>query len=110
MWIGRVVTYVKENMGAYLSIEFRVAADGDILGTVMVPKAGDSSFGAALLAGVGIGLFPDVRTAVERSARFEEPVPANHERYGRYFALYRQIHDALAPVEKRIHETFAKGK
>ncbi len=53
-----------------------------------MPKAGDSSFGAALTAGVGIGLFPDVRTAIERYVQFEESITPdleNHEKYGRYF-------------------------
>jgi xylulokinase len=80
---------------------------------VMVPKAGDSSFGAALIAGVGIGLFPDARTAVERCVQFEESIAPdleNHKKYDRYFAIYRLIHDQLAPVEKLIHETFVTGK
>jgi xylulokinase len=66
-----------------------------------------------LLAGVGIGLFPDVRMAVDRYVQCGEsitPDRENHEKYGRYFALYREIHDALAPVEKLIHETFVAGE
>ncbi len=98
--------------GAKSALWRRIVAD--VMGMpVMVPKAGDSSFGSALVAGVGIGLFPDVRTAVELCVRFAEPIspdPENHEKYGRYFTLYREIHDALAPVEKRIHETFVQGK
>ncbi len=98
--------------GAKSPLWRRIVAD--VMGMpVMVPKAGDSSFRAALLAGVGIGLFPDVRTAVERCVQFEEsitPDRENHETYGRYFAIYRKIHDALAPVEKQIHETFVTGK
>ncbi|MHB8770033.1 MAG: xylulokinase [Syntrophales bacterium] len=97
--------------GAKSPLWRRIVAD--VMGMpVMVPKAGDSSFGAALVAGVGIGLFPDVRTAVEKCVRFEEtitPDRENQERYSRYFALYQEIHDALAPVEERIHKTFVKG-
>lgn len=85
----------------------------DVMGMqVMVPRAGDASFGSALIAGVGIGLFPDLRTAAERCVRFDEPITPdgkNHEQYARFFSLYREIHDALAPVEKRIHDTFARG-
>jgi xylulokinase len=98
--------------GAKSPLWRRIVAD--VMGMpVMVPKAGDSSFGSALLAGVGIGFFPDVRTAVERCAQFEESITPdleNHEKYHRYFAIYRKIHDALAPVEKLIHETFVAGK
>ncbi|MFZ4439204.1 MAG: xylulokinase [Syntrophales bacterium] len=86
----------------------------DVMGMpVMVPKAGDASFGSALIAGVGIGLFPDARTAAEKCVQFEETITpdlGNHEKYGRYFAIYQKIHDQLAPVEKWIHETFVAGK
>jgi len=82
----------------------------DVIGMpVMVPRAGDASFGSALIAGVGIGLFPDVRTAVQRCVQYAEPIlpdPENHDRYSRYFAVYRKIHDQLAPVEKWIHDAF----
>lgn len=98
--------------GAKSPLWRRIVAD--VMGMpVMVPKAGDSSFGAALMAGVGIGLFPDVRTASERCVHLEEsitPDMENHEKYIRYFAIYQKIHDQLAPVEKWIHETFVMGK
>ena len=97
--------------GAKSPLWRRIVAD--VMGMpVMVPKAGDASFGSALIAGVGIGLFPDARTAAERCVQFEEsitPDRENHEKYGRYFAIYQKIHDQLAPVEKLIHETFVTG-
>ncbi len=86
----------------------------DVMGMpVMVPRAGDASFGAALIAGVGIGLFPDARSAAEHCVRFEEsitPDPENHETYRRYFAIYREIHDLLAPVNRLISEVTVQGK
>jgi xylulokinase len=98
--------------GAKSPLWRRIVAD--VMGMpVIVPKAGDASFGAALIAGVGIGLFPDVRTASERCVQFEEtitPDNENHEKYDRYFAIYQKIHDHLAPVEKLIHETFVLNK
>jgi xylulokinase len=98
--------------GAKSPLWRRIVAD--VMGMpVMVPKAGDASFGAALIAGVGIGLFPDARTAAERCVKFEESITPdrdNHEKYRRYFAIYQKIHDQLAPVEKLIHETFVTGK
>lgn len=84
----------------------------DVMGMpVMVPRAGDASFGAALIAAVGIGLFPDARSAAENCVRFEEsitPDPENHEKYKSYFAIYRKIHDQLAPVDRWIHEAFVQ--
>ena len=68
---------------------------------VAVPEPGDASFGACLLAGVGIGLFRDVKEAVARCLRIGrtlEPDPAAAAEYARLFARYRAVHDALAPV------------
>ena len=68
---------------------------------VSVPTPGDASFGACLLAGVGIGLFPDVRAAVAKCLHVDrtiDPDPAAAVKYDHLFTCYRRIHDALAPV------------
>ena len=68
---------------------------------VAVPEPGDASFGAALLAGVGAGVFPDVREAVARCLRIGRtvaPDPAAASAYAQLFSRYRAVHDALAPV------------
>ena len=69
--------------------------------TVSVPTPGDASFGACLLAGVGIGLFADVKDAVAKCLKLDRtisPDPSAAAKYERLFASYRAIHDALAPV------------
>jgi sugar (pentulose or hexulose) kinase len=57
-----------------------------------------SPFGAAILAGMGIGIFPDVRKSltemVQLGRRFE-PNPANHERYMRSYQVFRDIYEHL---------------
>ena len=68
---------------------------------VAVPTPGDASFGAALLAGVGTGLFADVKDAVARCLRVDrtiEPDAAAAAKYDGLFDAYRRIHAALAPV------------
>ena len=68
---------------------------------VAVPSPGDASFGAALLAGVGIGVFADVKDAVAKCLHIDrtvEPDPAAAAQYATLFNRYRAIHDALAPV------------
>jgi xylulokinase len=98
--------------GAKSPLWRRIVAD--VMGVpVMVPRSGDASFGSALIAGVGIGLFRDVRTAAERCVQFEEsiaPDAENHEKYQHYFTIYQKIHDQLAPVNRLIHEAFVPGK
>ena len=71
---------------------------------VAVPSPGDASFGAALLAGVGIGVFRDAKDAVARCLCIDrrlEPDPATAATYADLFARYRAIHDALAPIYAR---------
>ena len=68
---------------------------------VSVPQPGDASFGSCLLAGTGIGVFPDVKAAVAKCLHIDrtiEPDPAVAAQYDRLFGQYRRIHDALAPV------------
>jgi xylulokinase len=69
--------------------------------TVAVPEPGDASFGAALLAGTGAGIFPDVKAAVAKCLKISReiaPEPASAARYAELFRRYRAVHDALAPV------------
>lgn len=68
---------------------------------VAVPMPGDASFGAALLAGTGVGLFSNVKDAVARCLHINRtiaPNPTAAAAYARLFERYRAIHDALAPV------------
>ena len=68
---------------------------------VAVPTPGDASFGACLLAGVGIGAFGDVKDAVRKCLHVErtiEPDPKAALEYDHLFTCYRRIHDALQPV------------
>ena len=72
---------------------------------VSVPEPGDASFGAALLAGVGAGVFSDEREAVAKCLRISrriEPDAAAAAEYAGLFACYRRIHDALAPVYRSM--------
>ena len=69
--------------------------DGD------VPAAVDASAGAAMLAGVGIGVFRDAADAVRVCKRIERHVehdPARTERYASLFERYRLIKRTLDPL------------
>ncbi len=68
---------------------------------VAIPEPADASFGAALIAGTGIGLYPDAKAAVASClhiGRRIEPDTNQAEAYDTLFARYKAIHDALAPV------------
>ena len=68
---------------------------------VELPSPGDASFGTALLAGTGVGIYPDCRSAVRAClaiSRRIEPDPALSAKYAELFETYRAVHDALAPI------------
>jgi xylulokinase len=72
----------------------------DVLGLpVLLPRTSvGSPFGAAIVAGMGAGVFPDVRQSLLEMVHLErhfEPDPANHARYTRYYRIYRDIYQHL---------------
>jgi xylulokinase len=72
----------------------------DVLGLpVLLPRASvGSPFGAAILAGMGTGAFPDVRKSLAEMVRLDrrfEPNQANHERYTRIYQVFRDIYEHL---------------
>jgi xylulokinase len=80
----------------------------DVLGKrVLVPTNGDASFGAALLAGIGVGMFDDPADAVARCCHVvatHEPSPETHGRYSDFFGVYRDAQRALVAINHRLHD------
>ena len=80
----------------------------DVTGlTVKVPQNGDASFGAALVAAVGAGIFASPGEAVARCVRIESetvPDPDRHAFYGEVFTLYDQARRGLTEVTHQLHE------
>jgi len=78
----------------------------DVFGKkVSKPLLTDASYGSALLAGIGIGIFNDEMDAVKKCVRFEKnltPDGANHEKYDKLFKYYREIHDNLKDIYHKI--------
>jgi len=67
--------------------------------------------GAALLAGVGAGLLPDLATAAEAMVHGErtfEPDPRRCERYTELYAVYRELYPALKPSAAHLTEARAQ--
>jgi xylulokinase len=72
----------------------------DVLGRpLLLPRTSvGSPFGAAVLAGMGVGVYPDVRKSLLEMVQLErrfDPNPANHERYNRTYQVFRDIYDHL---------------
>jgi xylulokinase len=67
---------------------------------VVVPQVSEaSSLGAALLAGIGSGVYGSVDEAVERTYSVRaEYHPARHDGYEKAFGLYRDLYERIAPL------------
>jgi xylulokinase len=79
----------------------------DITGIpVVTPRVTEAAaFGAALLAGRGVGLFESTADVASRFLELTQtyaPDPARHEAYSRLFELYRQVYPAVAPISHRL--------
>lgn len=85
----------------------------DVLGiAIEVPRVGDASFGAALIAGLGVGAFSDAGDAVRRCVRVVEessPDPRRHDHYSRLFQVYRQAQQQLAVICHQLHSIEQDG-
>ncbi len=73
------------------------------------PANGDASFGAALVAGLGAGVFSSPQDAVARSTRVvaeERPDPGRHEAYCRLFELYDEARQVLTGINHGLGRDF----
>jgi len=70
-----------------------------------------TALGAAMLAGLGAGVYPDVHSAlstVQVARTVVEPLAGHVEFYDTvYHQVYRQIYPALRPVNSAIHRLFS---
>jgi xylulokinase len=77
---------------------------------IVRPAGTDASFGSAMLAGVGVGLFADEADAVHQCTKVHDTLRPRSEQvatYAKLFPLYRQIHDDLAATYTRLADTLA---
>jgi xylulokinase len=81
--------------GAVSPLWRQIIADVFNVPLVLVKRRTGAPFGDAILAGVATGIFKDFSVAKEWAEYIEpmEPIPANHERYLEYFALYKKIYN-----------------
>jgi len=79
----------------------------DVTGlTVEVMENADASFGAALVAGIGVGIFASPQDAVEKCVRVRGgcgPDLRTHEVYSGFFQIYKAAQAALAPLDHRLN-------
>lgn len=84
----------------------------DVFGkSVSKPLVTDASFGSALLAGVGAGVFEGVKDAVIKCNKIKKqynPDSFTHNKYNSLFGYYRSIHDNLEGVYRDLNKYLSK--
>ncbi len=83
----------------------------DVIGRpIEIPNVEEATpLGAAMLAGIGVGLYRDEEDAcqrVYRPGKTYEPDPQLADAVRRWFALYRELYPATAPVSHRLFKEF----
>lgn len=84
----------------------------DVTGlTIEVPEQGDASFGAALIAGMGAGVFADAQEAARliRVVETLHPDPAKNATYDAAFLRFRNVKEALTPINHDIARSAREG-
>ncbi|MFO7649935.1 MAG: xylulokinase [bacterium] len=93
--------------GAGSALWRQVMADVFDLELVLVNVTQGAAFGAALLAGVGAGVFADVDSACRRAVRETGAVRPGPDAaaYGRFYERYRALYPALASEFRALART-----
>lgn len=85
----------------------------DVTGLVIErTEEGDASFGSALVAGIGVGLFATPEDAEAHCIRLQDTTKPNPEAtafYDRLFGLYKEAQAALAGVNHKLYELANAG-
>jgi xylulokinase len=80
----------------------------DVTGVEMsyIPDAQGAPLGDAMLAGLGTGVIPDHEVIEEWIGEkvAVRPDPESHERYSRYYELYRRCLEATKPVYRAMSD------
>jgi len=110
--LGLEIQQVRASGGGARSELWRqIQADVFSTELVVINVTEGAAYGAALLAGVGTGVYASVEEACDRTIRIvtrTEPQEGNVRLYNDYYPIYRSLYKALKPDFNRVSETVAK--
>lgn len=94
-------------VGGAIQNIFWMQNKADVLGRpIEVPEVEEATpLGAAILAGIGVGMYKDEQEAyasVARPAKTYEPDTSEHARYLERFPIYQQLYPALREINHQI--------
>ncbi len=101
-------------VGGAMRNRFWMQNKADMVGMrIEVPEVEDATpLGAAMLAGIGVGLYKNEEDAyrqVYRPGGVYEPDPRATARYAELFPIYKQLYSALAPISHQLYDRFLAG-
>lgn len=93
-------------VGGSANSEVWTQIKADVTGKVFQVPSSDTAttLGAAILAGVGVGVYRSFQEAVARTIRIKrthQPDAANHQIYRRYYQLYRELYQQLKELMRK---------
>ena len=109
--MGVDISEVRASGGGARSLLWRqILADVFDSEIVLTNVTEGAAFGAALLAGVGVGVHKDVEEACARAVGITDRIEpsANARVYNDYYLVYRALYPALAPHFKGVSEVTAR--
>jgi len=91
--------------------QFWMQNKADIVGLpIEVPEVEEATpLGAAILAGIGIGLYQNEQDAYERVYRpgkIYQPDPQLAVKYAEWYQIYKQLYPLVAPLSHQLYEQF----
>ena len=97
--------------GARSELWRQIQADVYNTELVTINIAEGPAFGAAILAGVGAGVYSSIEEATDKLIRVTsrtQPIPENVSIYDRYYQVYRALYPALKDQFDRVSEIVAR--
>ena len=97
--------------GARSKLWRQIQADVYNTELVTINIAEGPAFGAAILAGVGAGVYSSIEEATDRLIRITshtQPIPENAAIYDQYYQVYRALYPALKEQFDRVSEIVAR--
>jgi sugar (pentulose or hexulose) kinase len=94
--------------------QFWIQNKADVSGLpIEVPEVKEATaLGAAILAGIGVGLYRDERDAYEhvyRPGKSYRPDPCLAPKYAEWYQIYKQIYPSLKSISHQLHDQFQAG-
>jgi xylulokinase len=92
---------------------FWIQNKADVTGKMIeVPDMEEATtLGAALLAGIGVGIYTDEQEAYQRTfkpGKMYEPNISLKARYDNYFTIYKEVYSHLKPMNWKIFDEFRR--